>query len=327
MENEIGKYIVGHEDVIRKVLIAIIAEGHVIIEGMPGTGKTQLVNTIADAINLTFRRISFAPDIMPADITGCDVLIEDRDTGKRTKEFQEGPIFTNLLLADEINRGHPRVHSALLEAMQERKVTYSNLVHLLPRPFFVLATMNPLEQDAVYALPEAQQDRFLFKLLVDYTKPADDMEILNRTTGEQIPIVENVCDGETIIRMSRLARKVPIAKCVQAYTIRLTHATRPNGIYLPVPDVTKQLVRVGASPRAEQAMVLAGKIRALAEGRLNVSFEDIQADAPDVLRHRLIFNLEGEHYPPDDIIKAIMEHVSPYERYDPEIFDKEKKEE
>ena len=326
LESEIGKYMVGHEHLIRSVLIAIFAEGHVIIEGFPGTGKTQLINTIADAIDLTFRRISFAPDLVPQDITGSEILIENKDTGERIFKFREGPVFTNLLLADEINRGHPRVHSALLEAMQERKVTFSNVEHPLPRPFFVLATMNPLEQDATYALPEAQQDRFLFKLLANYTNPAEDMEILNRTTGAQIPIVKNVCDGETVMRLSRLAREVPIAKPVQAYAIRLVHATRPNGDYLPVSDIAKACIRVGASPRAEQAMVIAGKVRALAEGRLNVSFEDIDKVASDVLRHRLIFTFDAQELHPDSIIHAIMNSVNPYDNYDPAIFELNKKE-
>ena len=291
VEEEIGKLIVGQHDVLREVLICLIAGGHALLEGVPGLGKTMLVRTIADALDLQFSRIQFTPDLMPADITGTNILAEG-ERGAREFRFQRGPLFANLVLADEINRATPKTQSALLEAMQEASVTVANNTYRLAAPFFVLATQNPLEMEGTYPLPEAQLDRFLFKLLVRFPTAADLGEILARTTTTAPPRVRKVATGAQVVRMAALAREVPIASHVRDYVVRLLLATHPDSATAPA--AVRKYVRYGASPRGAQAIVLASKIRALLEGRLNVAFEDVRALAAPALRHRIVLNFEGE---------------------------------
>jgi MoxR-like ATPase len=291
IEREIAKVIVGQREVVQSVLIGAIAGGHVLLEGVPGLGKTLLVRVLAECLDLQFSRIQFTPDLMPADIVGTNVISEDA-TGARSFRFESGPIFANVILADEINRATPKTQSALLEAMQERTVTVSKIAHQLPQPFFVLATQNPIEMEGTYPLPEAQLDRFFFKLLVRYPTAAELTEILDRTTTATPPTVEKVSDGPSIQRVSALARDVPIASHVQDYAVRLVMATRPDNP--DAPKLVQQFARLGASPRGAQALVLAGKIRSLLEGRFNVSFDDIRAVAPPALRHRIILNFQAE---------------------------------
>jgi MoxR-like ATPase len=291
IEREISKVIVGQHDVVQSVLIGAVAGGHVLLEGVPGLGKTLLVRVLAECLDLQFSRIQFTPDLMPADIVGTNVISEDA-TGSRSFRFEAGPIFANVILADEINRATPKTQSALLEAMQERTVTVSKIAHQLPQPFFVLATQNPVEMEGTYPLPEAQLDRFFFKLLVRYPTASELTEILNRTTTATPPMVEKVSDGPSIQRVSALARDVPIASHVQDYAVRLVMGTRPDN--QDAPKLVQQFVRLGASPRGAQALVLAGKIRSLLEGRFNVSFDDIRAVAPPALRHRIILNFQAE---------------------------------
>jgi MoxR-like ATPase len=291
IEREISKVIVGQQDVVRNVLIGAVAGGHVLLEGVPGLGKTLLVRVLSDSLDLQFSRIQFTPDLMPADIVGTNVVIEEPG-GSRSFRFEPGPIFANVILADEINRATPKTQSALLEAMQERTVTVSKTVHSLPQPFFVLATQNPVEMEGTYPLPEAQLDRFFFKLLVRYPTAEELTEILERTTTAAPPTVERVADGPALQRVSTLSRDVPIASHVQDYAVRLVLATRPDNP--DSPKLVQQFVRLGSSPRGAQALVLAGKIRALLEGRYNVSFEDIRAVALPALRHRIILNFQAE---------------------------------
>ncbi len=308
IEDEIAKVMVGQVDVVRDVLIAVVAGGHVLLEGVPGLGKTMLVRTLAEAFDLDFSRIQFTPDLMPADITGTNILIEDQE-GRRRFSFQQGPIFANLVLADEINRATPKTQSALLEAMQEKTCTIANVVHPLTEPFFVLATQNPLEMEGTYPLPEAQLDRFFFKLLVRYPTAADLMEILRRTTADQTFAAEKVADGDAIRAMGALARQVPIASHVNDFVVRLTLATHPDQD--GTTPTVKRFVRYGASPRGAQAIVLAAKIRALIEGRLNVAFEDIRAVALPALRHRVILNFEAEAggTTTDEVLRTLLTEV------------------
>jgi MoxR-like ATPase len=291
VEEEIGKLIVGQQEILREVLICLIAGGHALLEGVPGLGKTMLVRTIAEALDLQFSRIQFTPDLMPADITGTNILAEG-ERGAREFRFQQGPIFANLVLADEINRATPKTQSALLEAMQEASVTVANNTYRLAAPFFVLATQNPLEMEGTYPLPEAQLDRFLFKLLVRFPTAADLGEILARTTTTAPPRVRKVATGAQVVRMAALAREVPIASHVRDYVVRVLLATHPDSATAPA--AVRKYVRYGASPRGAQAIVLAAKIRALLEGRLNVAFEDVRALAAPALRHRIVLNFEGE---------------------------------
>ena len=291
IEQEMAKVIVGQREVVRGVLVAAIAGGHVLLEGVPGLGKTLIVRVLAETLDLEYSRIQFTPDLMPADITGTNVITEDAN-GARIFRFESGPVFANIVLADEINRATPKTQSALLEAMQERTVTVSKSVHHLPRPFFVLATQNPIEMEGTYPLPEAQLDRFFFKLLVRYPSDAELTQIVERTTGAAAPTVERVADGPTLTRISNLARDVPIASHVQDYAVRLVVATRPD--VATAPKLVQQFVRLGSSPRGAQALVLAGKIRALLEGRYNVSFEDIREVALPALRHRIILNFQAD---------------------------------
>jgi len=289
IEEEIGKVIVGQKDVVRHVLVSILAGGHVLLEGVPGLGKTMLIRTLSQALDVRFSRIQFTPDLMPADITGTEILV-DQD-GRREFRFQPGPIFANLVLADEINRATPKTQSALLEAMQEGSVTVAEVTYHLDEPFFVLATQNPIEMEGTYPLPEAQLDRFFFKVHVPFPSTPDLVEILSRTTASQTPAASRVASGADILKMRQLARQVPIAAHLSEYTARLTAATHPTS-----PDATemvRQYVRYGSSPRGAQAIILGAKVTALFSGRYNVSLEDIHAVAPAALRHRLLLNFEG----------------------------------
>jgi MoxR-like ATPase len=288
---EVGRRIVGHEDIVSGTVTSLLAGGHVLLEGIPGVGKTSLVHTLADVLHLKFSRIQFTPDLMPADIVGTHI-VQEHAHGGTFFEFQPGPIFANVVLADEINRATPKTQSALLEAMQDISVTVGKTTFRLEQPFLVLATQNPIEMEGTYPLPEAQMDRFFFKLKVEYP-PEDALhEILDRTTQPNDIEVTRVLDGDQIMEMRRIARSVPIAKPVQAYAIRLTLGTHTNSPYAT--PLVKRYVRYGASPRAAQALVLAGKIHALRRGQAFVSVEDIRAVALPALRHRVLLNFEGE---------------------------------
>jgi MoxR-like ATPase len=291
IEDEVATVMVGQADVVRDVLICLIAGGHALLEGVPGLGKTMLVRTLAESLDLYFSRIQFTPDLMPADITGTNILVEDPQGGRQFA-FQPGPVFANLLLADEINRATPKTQSALLEAMAEKTVTVANQIHSLQEPFFVLATQNPLEMEGTYPLPEAQLDRFFFKLVVPYPSGEDLTEIVRRTTAPAMPEAMKVADGAVIRQMGLLSRQVPIASSVTDYVVRMTLATHPGNA--EAPDVVRRYVRYGVSPRGAQAIVLGSKIRALIEGRLNVAYDDVRAVAPPALRHRLILNFDAE---------------------------------
>jgi len=305
IEAEVGKYIVGQRKVIRHTLICLIAGGHALLEGVPGLGKTMLVRMLAKALDLKFARIQFTPDLMPADIVGTDIL-EEAEDGRREFRFQPGPVFTNLLLADEINRATPKTQSAMLEAMQERTVTVGNRSYPLEPPFLVLATQNPIEMEGTYPLPEAQVDRFLFKVNVEYPSSQELVEILSRTTGETEPEVGVVADGAMILAMGMLAREVPVASPVSDYAARLTIATHPESD--TAPEVVRKYVRYGSSPRGAQALILGGKVMALLAGRYNVAFEDLRAVAPAALRHRILLNFEGqaEEVSTDDIVEDVL---------------------
>jgi MoxR-like ATPase len=291
IEDEVATVMVGQADVVRDVMICLIAGGHALLEGVPGLGKTMLVRTLAESLDLFFSRIQFTPDLMPADITGTNILVEDPQGGRQFA-FQPGPVFANLLLADEINRATPKTQSALLEAMAEKTVTVANQIHSLQEPFFVLATQNPLEMEGTYPLPEAQLDRFFFKLVVPYPSGEDLTEIVRRTTAPAMPEAMKVADGAVIRQMGLLSRQVPIAGSVTDYVVRMTLATHPGNA--EAPDVVRRYVRYGVSPRGAQAIVLGSKIRALIEGRLNVAYDDVRAVAPPALRHRLILNFDAE---------------------------------
>jgi MoxR-like ATPase len=310
IEAEVAKVIVGQKDVVRHVLIGMIAGGHVLLEGVPGLGKTMLVHTLSDALDLAFSRIQFTPDLMPADIMGTDILEEVEGGGRRFR-FQRGPVFANLVLADEINRATPKTQSALLEAMQEHQVTVSNTTYDLPAPFFVLATQNPIEMEGTYPLPEAQIDRFTFKLNVAYPTADELAEILERTTRQTAPRASAVAGGEAIVAMGALARGIAVASHVNAYAVRLLMATHPDDE--TAPKAVRRYVRYGASPRGAQAMILGSKIAALLDGRYNVSIRDLQTIAAPALRHRLILNFEGEAegMTTDQIIGQIVDTIKP----------------
>jgi len=292
LRSEIGKVIVGYETIVEDVLICLFCGGHVLLEGVPGLGKTLLVRTLSDVFSLEFRRIQFTPDLMPADIIGTNIVMEDAATGKRQFQYQPGPIFGQIILADEINRATPKTQSAMLEAMQEHSVTSGGQIRRLPEPFMVLATQNPIEQEGTYPLPEAQLDRFFFKLLVPYSNREELRTIIDRTTTGEDPKAENVTGAEQIMQAQGLVRHVVIAQHVQDYAIRLVLATHPQGEFSP--DVTNRFVRFGSSPRGVQALVLAGKVRAMLDERYHVSFDDIEASVMPALRHRILLNFEGQ---------------------------------
>ena len=291
LRQEIGKVIVGHDAIVDGTLVALFAGGHVLLEGVPGLGKTLLVRTLSQVLDLSFNRIQFTPDLMPADILGTNLVMEAA-TGRREFQFQKGPIFAHLVLADEINRATPKTQSALLEAMQEHSVTAGGEIRKLEEPFFVMATQNPIDQEGTYPLPEAQLDRFFFKLLVGYPSAEDLTEVLNRTTEPRNIQLNRVVSQQELLTLMALVRQVPVASHVKDFAVRLvlaTHAKTDTAV-----AVSNQYLRFGSSPRGAQTLLLAGKVRALAEGRFNVSFDDIQAVAHAALRHRLILNFEAE---------------------------------
>jgi MoxR-like ATPase len=288
---EVEKVIVGHREVITHVLTGMFAGGHVLLEGVPGLGKTLLIKTLSEGLELSFSRIQFTPDLMPADIIGTNIIVEDAD-GRKHFQFQQGPIFAHILLADEINRATPKTQSALLEGMQESAVTVGGATRPLPSPFFVLATQNPIEMEGTYPLPEAQLDRFLFKLRVRYPQIEELNSIIDRTTQSRPATVNRVLGGPDVLSFRELIREVPIASHVRDFASAIVMATHPQ--WEKAPDVARRFVRYGASPRGAQAVVLGAKVRALADGRYNVSVEDIKAMAVPALRHRVILNFEGE---------------------------------
>jgi len=309
LREQVGKVIVGHEDVVDNVLISLFSGGHVLLEGVPGLGKTLLVRTLSNAFSLEFKRIQFTPDLMPADIMGTNIVIEDPATRRREFQFQKGPIFGQIILADEINRATPKTQSAMLEAMQEHSVTSGGQVRHLPAPFMVLATQNPIEQEGTYPLPEAQLDRFFFKLVVGYSDRRQLKTILDRTTTGADPQAEAVADADKILWAQKLVRRVVIAEHVQDYAIRLVLATHPEGEFAT--EMTNRFVRFGASPRGVQALVLAGKVRAMLNERYHVGFDDITQSVGPALRHRLLLNFEGqaEGIRTDDVLDDIVKNT------------------
>jgi len=305
--SEVGKVIVGHEGIVEDVLICLFCDGHVLLEGVPGLGKTLLVRTLSSALSLEFRRIQFTPDLMPADIIGTNIVMEDAGTGRRHFQFQKGPIFGQIILADEINRATPKTQSAMLEAMQEHSVTSGGELRRLPEPFMVLATQNPIEQEGTYPLPEAQLDRFFFKVLVPYSNRDELRMILDRTTAGEEPGAEAIVDAEQVMWGRNLVRHVAVAPHVQDYAIRLVLATHPQGEFAT--EMTNRFVRFGSSPRGVQALVLAGKVRALLDERYHVSFGDIAGSVLPAMRHRILLNFEGqaEGISTDDVLNEIIE--------------------
>jgi MoxR-like ATPase len=291
LRSEVEKVIVGHREIIDHVLISMFAGGHVLLEGVPGLGKTLLIKTLAEGLELSFSRVQFTPDLMPADIIGTNIIVEDAD-GRKHFQFQSGPIFGHILLADEINRATPKTQSALLEGMQEGSVTVGGVSRPLPAPFFVLATQNPIEMEGTYPLPEAQLDRFLFKLRVRYPVIEELNAIIDRTTQVRAVAVDRVMTGPSVLGFRELVREVPIATHIRDLASTIVMATHPDWEHAP--EVTRRFVRYGASPRGAQALVLGGKVRALAEGRYNVSADDLKQLAAPALRHRVILNFEGE---------------------------------
>ncbi len=309
IRTEMAKAIVGQEEVLEELLMCIFARGHAILEGVPGLAKTLMVSSLAQCMDLKFARIQFTPDLMPSDITGTEVIQEDRATGHREFKFLSGPIFNNVILADEINRTPPKTQAALLEAMQERQVTTGGTRRPMLDPFFVLATQNPIEQEGTYPLPEAQQDRFMFKIFVKYPKWQEEFDIVRLTTAIQQVQLTRVLDGPEIIRLQEIIRRVPAADHIIQYAMRLVRATRI--LEGDVPDVVKSYVSWGAGPRACQYLILGGKVRAVLHGRFHVSTEDIQAVARPVLRHRIVtnFNADAEGFTTDKIIERLLEIV------------------
>jgi MoxR-like ATPase len=308
VQQEIGKVIVGHADIVHGVLTCLFVGGHALLEGVPGLGKTLLVRTLSQVLDLKFNRIQFTPDLMPSDIMGTNIISEAPD-GRRVFSFQPGPLFAQIVLADEINRATPKTHSALLEAMQEHSVTVGGTMHRLEEPFFVMATQNPIEQEGTYPLPEAQLDRFFFKLVVNYSTREEMSTILDRTTKGEWPQAGKVMDGTEIRKWQHLIREVLVAPPVQDYAIRLVMATHPEGEFA-LPE-TNRFIRCGASPRGAQALVLAGKVRALLEGRYNVSFEDIRRVYLPALRHRVLLNFEAqaENISSDTVLANLLKEV------------------
>ncbi|MBD89937.1 MAG: AAA family ATPase [Deltaproteobacteria bacterium] len=308
LKEEIGRVIVGQSEVVEGVILALLAKGHVLLEGVPGLGKTRLVRTLAEALELDFARVQFTPDLMPSDITGTRTAVQDA-RGQTVLDFQRGPLFTNVVLADEVNRATPRTQSAMLEAMAERSVTISGTTHELPDPFFVLATQNPLEMDGTYPLPEAQLDRFLFKLHVESPTPEELHTILDRTTGREEPRVQSALSRDELLSLRALVRDVPTPRHVQEVVVQLIEATHPDRE--AAPEATRRYVRFGASPRGAQAILGAAKVRAITRGRFSVATEDVRAVLKPALRHRLIRGFEGEAegVTTDVILDAILDHV------------------
>jgi MoxR-like ATPase len=312
---ECGKVIVGQKDVLEQLLLAILARGHCLLVGVPGLAKTLMIRTLADGMNLTFSRVQFTPDLMPSDITGTDILQDDKATGQRSFRFVHGPVFANIVLADEINRTPPKTQAALLESMQERQVTVAGQRHRLPDPFFVLATQNPIEQEGTYPLPEAQQDRFMFNIKVEYPDEDEEFNIIEATTSAVKPRVERVISGPELLAMQELVLQVPAAPHVMRYATRLVRATRPAPVNgepaVSVPDFVKKYVSWGAGPRAGQSLILAAKARSLLHGRTYVSGEDVKEVAPPVLRHRVItnYNAEADGVTPDELVTRLLQVI------------------
>jgi MoxR-like ATPase len=306
---ELSKVIIGQRHVIEELLIAMFSGGHCLLVGVPGLAKTLLIRTLADALALEFSRIQFTPDLMPSDITGTEVIQEDRQTGTRAFKFLPGPIFANVILADEVNRTPPKTQAALLEAMQEHQITVGGTKHRLPQPFFVLATQNPIEQEGTYPLPEAQLDRFMFNVFVDYPDESEEFEIVKRTTADIVPHVTSTLTAEHVLALSQIVRRVPIADHVTRYALRFTRLTRKEKEN--VPDFIRNYVSWGAGPRASQYLVLGAKARAILHGRYLATCEDIRAVSLPVLRHRIMtnFNAEAEGIKPDDIVRRLIEHI------------------
>jgi len=311
IRRELGKVIVGQEEVVDQLLIALFAGGHCILEGVPGLAKTLMISTLARCLNLSFHRIQFTPDLMPSDVTGTEVIHENRTTGGRAFKFLPGPVFANIVLADEINRTPPKTQAALLEAMQEHQVTVGGETHNLPAPFFVLATQNPIEQEGTYPLPEAQQDRFLFKVFIGYPTYNEEYDVVERTTAHTEPEVDLILSAKDILRFQQLVRRVPAAPDVIRHALDLVRATRPGEPQTPA--FIKKMVSWGAGPRSVQALVLGGKVRATLRGRHHVSTEDIRALAHPVLRHRIVtnFSAEAEGFTVDRIIDDLLAGFDP----------------
>ncbi len=311
LRGQVRRRIVGQEAALEEVLLCLFAGGHALLVGVPGLAKTLLVRTLAEALDLEFRRVQFTPDLMPSDITGTEVIEEDRTTGRRAARFLRGPVFTQVLLADEINRTPPKTQAALLEAMQEGRVTVAGEDLLLPRPFFVLATQNPLEQEGTYPLPEAQLDRFMLDIRLDYPGEAEEVEILRATTGAAEAPVERVLDAERVLLLQRRVREVPVSGSILEYAARLVRATRPGT--QGAPEEVARWVRWGAGPRAGQALVLGAKAHALLSGRYHVALEDVRRVALPVLRHRVLvnFSAEAEGVTPDALVARLLDAVAP----------------
>ncbi len=313
LKREVHKVFVGHDELVENVLSVLLSDGHVLLEGVPGLGKTLLARTLASALQLTFSRIQFTPDLMPADVVGTMVLRE-KQSGGHELAFEPGPVVANFILADEINRATPKTQSAMLEAMQERQISVARRTMPLPEPFIVMATQNPIEQEGTYPLPEAQLDRFLVKLLVDYPAEREYHDILQRTTGTTPPTVEPVSTGEEIMAMRQIVRSVEVTEQVRAYAIRLVMATQPGSPHAPA--AISRAVALGSSPRGAQGLMLMGKVRALMGGRYAVSCEDVRSVALPVLRHRLLLNFEAQadRVQPDDLVRAAISSVSELSR-------------
>lgn len=305
---QVSRDVIGMKEVVEGAITAMISGGNVLLEGVPGVGKTRLVRSLGRVFDLPFARIQFTPDLMPADVTGTNIIVKD-DKGNSTFSFQPGPIFSNIILADEINRATPKTQSALLEAMQEHSVTVMGVTRKLSEPFFVLATQNPIEQDGTYPLPEAQMDRFMFKLIVHNPSLDELMEIVNMTQKTMAEVADCACNGEQLLKMRETANQIPVAEEVMRYAMQLTSATHPDSECAT--ETAKKYIRVGASPRAGQALISAGKVKALIKGRFNVSYNDINELAYPVLRHRLKMNFEAiaERITPDDAIRMILEEI------------------
>jgi len=317
IESEIEKVIVGQKKVIEEILICLLSSGHGLIIGVPGLAKTLIVNTLSNVLDLSFNRVQFTPDLMPSDITGTEIIEEDTTTGKRSFRFVKGPIFSNIVLADEINRTPPKTQAALLQAMQEHKVTVSGVTHILPEPFFVLATQNPIEQEGTYPLPEAQLDRFMFSIYIDYPTADQEVDIVKTTTSAYVPKLSKVLGSNDIIELQKLLRRVPVADDVIKYAVNIVALTRPTNKAMQSLDEVKtsplkfvqDWVSWGAGPRASQYLILGAKARAVLDGRFTPTRDDINAVSQTVLRHRIItnFNAEADNIKPEEIIKRIIE--------------------